>query len=331
MNFTNRTMTSSTRARLVSVCLSILSLPCLATAQDTRSTLTLLVDDSSVIVQARVLQVQTDGITRRVTFKTRQVLKGTSPATFELREPFQRSCGSALFGTLVGTSYVTFLTGEGSNLRLTVTTARALMPLAPKTLRHIRTLVSTKNSQQRLALAVAGLSSTSTRIRQDSAATLARAKLLTQLNRSERWQCLQALGKNLQGDDRVTMDLLQVVQRLEMKEAVDLLVPHYLTEPSGTLRNVLLETIPELDKSRAVRRLEQSMPSDIQGLKRGIALLSLCDDTAAHRCLDQLSTHRNQVVAAMAQAARLETAAVQTNREAFKRPIFRSILQPKRR
>jgi hypothetical protein len=259
------------------------------------------------------------------------VLKGSSPAIFELRESFERSCGSALFGTLVGTSYVAFLTGKDANLRLTVKTARALMPLAPKTLDFIRTLVSTKNSKQRLALAVAGLSSTSTRIRQDSASTLARAKFLAQLNRAERWQCLEALGQNLQAEDRVTMDLLQVAQRLEMKEAVDLLVPHYLTEPTGTLQNVLLETIPALDKSRAVRRLEESMPTDIQGLKRGIALLSLCDDTAAHRCLDQLSSHRNQVVAAMAQAARLETAVTPTSRTSFKRPTFRSILQPKRR
>jgi len=331
MNYENRAPLSSTRAALVLASLTLPGLHSSAVAQDSHSTLARLVTESSAVVQARVMDLRADGLIRRVTFKTRQLLKGTAPASFDLTEPFQRSCGSALYGALVSTSYVIFLSGEGEDIKLTVSSARALVPLTPNTLLHVRSLVSATTAQQRLALAVDGLQSADTRIRRDSADTLARARDLASLPHAQRWRCMQALGVVLGKEDRVTINLLQVARRLQIAEAVDLLVPHYLAGGSPRLRELLLETIPRLDQSRAIGKLEQTLPGDVSGVRRGIALLSRCEGAAADRCLRELAGHDNQTIAVMARAARGGVTLAPTRGSTPRVRKFRSVLQPGKR
>jgi len=331
MQCTCRTQLRSSHTFMVSACLGLIGLHANATAQDTRSTLARLVDESSTIAQVRVLDVRADGLTRRVTFKTRQLIKGAAPSSFTLVEPYKRSCGSALYGTLVSTSYLAFLTGQGNGLRLTVGSARALIPLTPATLLHIRALSSLSTSEQRLALAVSSLSSTSARIRQDSAATLARARDLSKLPYAQRWECMQVLGKSLGKENRVAVELLQVIQRLQMKDAVDVLVPHFLAQDSRSLQAVLLKSIPALDQDRAVRKLKTSMPKDIRGIKRSLALLGQCHGPDARRCIEQLTQHKNQTIAAMARMAHAETVPVPDTKPANRVRGFRSILQSPRK
>lgn len=331
MNFMTCTPALPRLPGLAPACLALLGLSAVAAAQDTRSTLARLMKDSTCVAQARVLNVRVDGSVRRVTFKTRQSIKGNAPSVFALTEPHRRSCGSALYGTLVGTSYIAFLTGEGQSLRLAVGSARALIPLGPATLAHIRSLATFKTSAQRLALAVEGLSSTSARIRRDAAASLARAKELDSLPHALRWQCLQKLGQAIGHEDCVALDLLQVARRLRLKSAVDILVPQYLARRSGRLEAVLLETISKLDPDRAVRSLEAAMPSDVRGIQRGIVLLGHCQGQAAHRCLERLTEHGNHAVATMAREVHRETSVDPDARVITRNPTFRSILQSKRR
>jgi hypothetical protein len=292
-------------------------------AQDARSTLPRLADESTVVAQVRVLDRYDAGATRAVVFKTVALLKGSAPATFTLTEPGGRACGDTLHGLAVNAGYLAFLSTTTTTVRLTVASARALLPLDPTTIAYTRALLTNATPGQRLALLTAGLGSPLDRIRTDAALTLPRSPLLQRLDARQRQQVIGALDHALGTDHRVAFGLLQVAQRLHLTSAVDVLVPRYLETQAGRLDAAVMATITALDSDRAVAWVAARLPDDMPRLRRAVELLKHCRSAAATHCLQRLSASESRPVAQLATTALLQQAMPQT----VERDRFRSILQ----
>lgn len=303
--------------RWLHLALAVPGLLTLAVAQEARSTLATLCDDAAVVAQVKVLASRIVGGQQLVTCKPTMLLKGELEGSFTLAEPDVRSCGRALHGVLPGASYLAFLRHNSEGFALAVGSSRALEVVDPLLLAHLRTLL-TGGPARRLGVLVDALESEHLRVRQDAATALLRVRGLA--DPRARRKITAALAKSLDAEPRVAFDLIRVATRAAMRDAVDVLLPHYLGGRSPTLAPISRQAIAQLDPRRAVAFLERTMPPSKLGRTRAIALLDACGGSDAARCLSRLAAGPDRALATMA-------ASVLTADTRQPRRRFRSILQ----
>lgn len=322
-------LTSTSRlVVLVSAALAGMSCAVPVAAQHARSTLAQLTEHADVIARVRVVHNATvvhdatKQYVQRVVFKIQGTLKGTQLATFELTEPAGRACGRALHGVMIGAGYLAFLDYVAGSLRLSVGSPRALVPVDPQVLGHVRQLLEAKTTSTRLQLFTTALIATSPRVRRDAATTLLLLANLGQASAQDRRRIVDGLRHNLGRDDQTTFGLIRAAKQLELREVVPVLLPHYLAEHSSVLQRAIRETITGLDRDHVVAHLAAGLPTSVTGQTRAIDLLKDCTGASATRYLQNLANGENFAVARLArEALNARTAAT------VRQPEFRSILQ----
>lgn len=286
--------------------------------QDAASTLSRLTERSTGIVQARVLQVRIEGEQRMALFKVQSTFKGQRTGLFELSEPRGHACGRALLGVVTGASYVLFLDSDTGTPRLTIASSRAVLPLGPQLLGHVRALARAGSSAAHTELLSHVLTSPHPRIRRDAAAALGIRRGLESSSTRLRTRVARALSISLDADTHVTAHLLRAALRLKLRSATPRLVHAYLTAKDPALTPVLRSTIAALDSTAAVRMLEQGLPARRDARTRAIELLAACPGLDAETCLAHLVRGVDRGVATEAQQAL-------TSRRNGARPTFRAI------
>lgn len=274
-------------------------------AQIVRVALPHLSDRADMIVQAKVSRTDHDEFVRRVSFTVESTIKGQLPEFVTLTEPNSRACGEALHGLAIGTTCLLFLENGASGPRLAMGSPQSLVT-DPDVQDHMRGAISVRTPSETLSLLSGALSSRSASVRQSAALSLSLMRDLSRASAVHRRQIAAALATSLGIDDLVGLSLIRVAARLNLGEAVDVLVPHYLSGRSPALENVLLETIPTIDSQRALALVSARTPEDIRGQIRAIEILSRFGNGRATTYLRQLEGSRSPVVSRMAREALTE-------------------------
>lgn len=287
---------------LLPVC-ALLSLAVPATAQATASTLHRLIR-AQAIAEVKVLAIRAEHGTRHVVFKSLRVLKGELPPTFTLTDADGRICGGTLHGLIPGAGRLAFLDHGASGPRLTVPSPRALAPLHPQVREHVMTLLET-GTRSPVQVLTRALAAGHPRVRQDAAYALPLLACL-RCTADDRERILEALQNAMIAGDKSSASLILAAQRLQLRGAVDTLLPHYLAGTAPGLEPLLVEVMAAVDGDRAARSLLRELPTRPRQQRLALRLLARCEGRDARRCLQRLLLARNDSVRSRAAAALLQ-------------------------
>ena len=290
-------------------------------AQVARTTFPHLSTRADTIVQAEVTSTDHDDYVRRVTFLVESTIKGESAGALILSEANTRACGEVLHGLSVGAKCLIFLEGSVSGPRLAMGSPQSLVT-DPEVQAHVRGMLSAKTTAETLSLLSGALTSRSAGVRQDAALSLSLMLDLGRASAADHERIVSALASSLGEEDLVALSLIRTAARLNISEAVDILVPHYLSGRSAVLKDVLLDAIPNLDSVRALALVSTQTPQDIRGQTRAVELLQRFGRTESTAPLRRLEESRSPVVSGMAERALSEGPV---------RKRFRSILRHRER
>ena len=293
---------------LTLVLLPALAVPGLVSAQDEATTLARLVDRSDHVATVRPLSIGTvEAELRSIRFVVTRTLKGAPGSEITLAEPAMHGCGRALYGVIPGVVYLAFLVDREAGVRLTASSARALLTVEPGLVPHVAALIATPSGAPRTNTLSRAFDSSSPRVRVDAALALAIAPGLDQVDTTGRGACVNALSRALNGASQELLPLLTVARRMHLSEAVPDLVTAALDTPRGDWRKLFASSAAEADPEVASAFLAANLPRDAAGRDRAMVVLSHLEVAGSEPALRALlaSEHRRHVVFATTMLMRL--------------------------
>jgi hypothetical protein len=255
-------------------------------AQEEAATLARLCDEATAVAVVDVLaHTDPDPSTHEVRFRAREVLKGSIPAQFAIREPSGACCGRALFGVLPGTRHLLFLDlVEGAwHLRAG---ARGLAGAEPALRAHVARLLASAGPERLLALAQA-LDSDHDRVRRDAAMALASAPGLEAGAEPVRAALAAAAGRalaTLQADS-VLPYLVLAAARVGADSVLPTLVDAWVLDGRAELRVLVSSTLTRFGDARAAAAVAARMRGDGAQRLRAAELLGALDSEEARSAL----------------------------------------------
>ncbi len=197
---------------------------------------------------------------RRVSFISRETLKGTLPEAFSVIETDARCCGHALTGVLAGNTYLAFVQRTGRRLH-PLGGDRGLLPARSEVVEHVRDLLRSQTANEQQRVLAQGLDSQDVRVRIDSALSLSGMARLTAdpatLDCIDR--CLQ---RELQHGSALVPALLDSVTRISGPQAAQNLVGHYLRSDKRDQQLLLADHLGRLPRDDVRTGLVVAMSTD---------------------------------------------------------------------
>lgn len=196
--------------------------------QGQATTLTRLSQRADVIVVATVsttLQVSPEW--QQVQFQTGQAIKGQIASQFILREPAGKCCGRGLFDLIPGNTRLLFLKRVGPTLH-PIGGHRGILPSSSELLHHVQSVVTAPTTNQLARFLAANINHVDNRIANDATLALATLPNLS-LTPIERLHVANALTQSVQTGSTRTAALADITARLNDANAVDTMMPIYLS------------------------------------------------------------------------------------------------------